>query len=264
MPTETARQRYTRIACEVYASTPGNRSYARNDESDNALGVMAAAYHASGGSLDNDNRKKFGEFLLGLKPHIPSLFQDRPGEPKPMPKPWVDPVTGQPLPPPTDVKGKTLLRKYDPALADHYEAMERDPYGHIQQLHEREAQRAALAKIPYSSEQHETNPFRRNDKTAQAQFFKRDPDLAKFYQAEAKDVEIPLFGRLRNLTIEGRLAKDAATGALVKIAQRIHEDWREQDRIAAQEQRARAEAELKKLEASEDRRPQPRSIAMVG
>jgi hypothetical protein len=261
---ETDRQRFTRIAREVYERIPGHRAYALTDQPASELGVLAAAYHANGGSLDNDNRKKFGEFLLSLKPNIPGLFQDRPGDPKPMPKPWVDPVTGQPLPPPTDLKGKTLLRKYDPALADHYEAMARDPYAHLQSLREREAQRDALAKIPYSSEQHETNPFRRNDKTAQSRFVKRDPDLAKFYAEEAKGVSIPLFGGNRNLTIEGRLAKDAATAALVKIAQRIHEDWREQDRLAAQEQRARAEAELKKLEASEDRRPQPRSIAMVG
>jgi len=34
---------------------------------------------------------------------------------------------------------------------------------------------------------------------------KRDPELAKFYQAKAKPVEIPLFGKNRNLTIAGRL-----------------------------------------------------------
>jgi hypothetical protein len=116
-------------------------------------------------------------------------------------------------------------------------------------LREREAQREALAKIPYSSEQHETNPFRRNDKTAQAQFVKRDPEVAKFYESEAKDVEIPLFGRGRNLTLEDKLTKDPDTFATIKVAQQIFESCREQDRIAAQEQRKQAELALAKLEA---------------
>jgi hypothetical protein len=107
------------------------------------------------------------------------------------------------------------------------------------------------------------NPWRRNDKTAQAQFVKRDPDLAKFYQAEAKDVEIPLFGRNRNLTIEGRLAKDPDTFALVKTAQRIHEQWRAEDKLAAENARKQAEATLRRLE-TETSQPVRPSRAMIG
>jgi hypothetical protein len=39
-------------------------------------------------------------------------------DPKPLPKPWIDPVTNQPLLPPTDLKGKMFLRKYDPRLSE--------------------------------------------------------------------------------------------------------------------------------------------------
>lgn len=74
------------------------------------------------------------------------------------------------------------------------------------------------------------------------------PELVKFYQAEARDIEIPIFGAGRNLTIEGRLAKDADTAALIKIAQKIHEDWRNEDKLAAEQQRAKAELALRKLE----------------
>jgi hypothetical protein len=260
---ETDRGRYTRIGNEVYASTPGNRVYAQSSELPTAIGVLAAAYHANGGSLDNDNRKKFGEVLLRLKPAISGLFKDQPGDAKPLPKPWLNPVTNQPLPPPKTMGEKTLLRKHDPDLATHYEEMERDPYAYIQKLRDAEAKRVMLAAIPYGPAEHKNNVFRGNDQTAIAQFIKRDPELAKYYQGEAKSADIPLFGQNRNLTIEGRLARDPDTWALIKIAQGIHQQWREQDRMAAEEQRKAAELALEKLKES-DAKPVPRSMATIG
>lgn len=76
----------------------------------------------------------------------------------------------------------------------------------------------------------------------------RDPKLAEFYQREAKDVELPLFGKNRNETVVGKLSKDAGTAALVQVAARIHEDWLAQDKAVAQEQRAAAEDALRRLE----------------
>src|SRR5439155_5545951 len=112
----------------------------------------------------------------------------------PLPKPWIDPVTGQAIPPPSDLTGKMLLRKYDPALADHYAAMERDPYRHIQSLRDREAQRQALSAISYGKDEHAVNPFRGTNMKAQNNLIKSmTPDLVEFYKAEAKDIEIPLF-----------------------------------------------------------------------
>lgn len=176
-----------------------------------------------------------------------NLLQKRRSDAKPLPKPWLDPVTQQPIPPPTDLKGRTLLRKYDPELADHYEKMQADPYGYIQKLREDEAMRHALAEISYGEAQHRMNVFRGNNKTAQGEFVRRDPELAKFYEAEAKPVEINLFGKERNLTLEGRLFKDPAVGGLVLLAQRVHQNWREEDRASAERQRLEAEAALKRI-----------------
>jgi hypothetical protein len=81
-------------------------------------------------------------------------------------------------------------------------------------------------------------------------FAKRDPDLAKFYEQEAQSVEIPIFGKNKNKTVAGRLAKDPSTAALVNVAARIHEQWREEDQLAAEQARAAAEATLKRLQAS--------------
>jgi hypothetical protein len=79
---------------------------------------------------------------------------------------------------------------------------------------------------------------------------KRGPDLAKFYQEEAQPIELPLFGKNRNLTVVGKLAKDPSTAGLVKVAARIHENWLAQDKLTAQQQRAAAEETLKRLEAA--------------
>ena len=79
---------------------------------------------------------------------------------------------------------------------------------------------------------------------------KRDPLLAEFYQQEAKDVEIPIFGKNKNMTVAGKLAKDPSTAALVQLAQRIHENCLAEDKLAAQQQRAAAEETLKRLEGA--------------
>jgi hypothetical protein len=159
-------------------------------------------------------------------------------------------VTGQSLPPPTDITGKTLLRKFDPALADHYDAMERDPYGHIQSLREAEAKHKALAAAKYDESMHQVNPWRTGSRLSQDEVVRRGPaELVAFCQREAADVEVPLFGQNRNITILGKVASgDADSYKLIESAQRIHADWREQDKAAAQEQRAKAEATLRQLE----------------
>ena len=113
-----------------------------------------------------------------------------------------------------------------------------------------EVARKSLRDVPYDEKTHAVNVFRTDNQTAQAQFTARDPELARFYQTESRDVSIPIFGKNRNLTIEGRVIKDPDIGALVQVARRIHEDWLEQDRFAAQEQRAAAEAALKRLESA--------------
>jgi hypothetical protein len=105
-----------------------------------------------------------------------------------------------------------------------------------------------MEQIPYGESEHVVNPFRTDDQTSQAIYTKNaSPALVEFCRYEAKPVEIPLFGKNRNVTLEGQLAKDPATFALLKVAQSIHEQWVAEDRAAAQQQRAEAEAALKKL-----------------
>jgi hypothetical protein len=129
--------------------------------------------------------------------------------------------------------------------------LEKHPYATINKLRQAEAQRQAIMEIPYGEKEHQLNPFRGDNKTAHAQFTKRDPELAAFYEREAKDVEVPIFGRAaKNMTIEAKLLKDPATAALVRVAEQIARQWNAEDVATAKEQRAAAELALKKLEGA--------------
>jgi hypothetical protein len=143
-----------------------------------------------------------------------------------------------------------VLAKTDPELLELLDELEVRPYATIKKMHDAEAQREAIMSIPYGEKEHQLNPFRDDNKTAHAQFGKRDPELAKFYEREAKPVEIPLFGRNRNLTVVSQLSKDPSTYALVQVAEQIAENWRAEDVAVAQQQRAAAEQALKKLEGA--------------
>ena len=101
-------------------------------------------------------------------------------------------------------------------------------------MRDAEAARSTLEAIPYGDTEHAVNPFRTDDQTGQAGFIKNAPPaLVEFCRNEARDVEIPLFGKSRNLTIESRLAKDPATFALMKVAQQVRDTWAREDRAAA-------------------------------
>ena len=169
-----------------------------------------------------------------------------------MPKVWRDPVALEPLSNPfrtKDLKAQTVLQQRDPELAAHYKAMAADPYGTLAKMQDETAARVAMEAIPYGESEHAVNPFRTNDFSAQSAFIKNAPaGLVEFCKSEAKDVEVPIFGRNRNLTVEGQLAKDPAMLALMKTAQQIRDTWAREDRLAAQAKREAADAEIKRLE----------------
>src|SRR5262249_19870863 len=137
-----------------------------------------------------------------------NILQSRPNDKKPLPQLWTNPITGQPLSPPKGPDERSLLAKHDPELLHWFDELEKHPYKTVMQHRDAEADRHALASVPYDAETHATNVFRSNNKTAQDAFVKRDPALAAFYRAEAAEVSLPLFGNNRNQTITGKLAKD--------------------------------------------------------
>ena len=256
---EQSRPNLVKFALESYARLKHRRVYALTNDAKNVLAVLAAALlqkRAAENRANSDEpsaREEMAQLITKLANAGVNLLQRRPSDPPPTPKPWIDPVTGNPLPNPfaknaPDLKGQTILTQRDPALAKHLKAMADDPYATIAKLQDEQVERESLGAIPYDEKIHKLNPFLGDNKTAQSEFVKRDPELAKFYSEEAKPVEIPLFGRNKNMTVEARLYKDSQAAAVLKIGTVIAKQWLESDRAAAAEARANAEAELEKLQ----------------
>jgi hypothetical protein len=243
------------FALRVYADTKFNRSYALIPESTAMLSALAAAMAQQRKADGKDKDELYAEgpyqwLLNELSKAGCNILQKRPTDKKPLPKPWVNPVTGQPLPPPKGPDERGILQRTDPDLLDWYDKLEKSPYKTISDHLEREAFRNALSGIPYGPSEHARNPFLGKDQTAIGHLAKRDPELAKFYEEEAKPVEIPLFGKNKSLSIAGRLTKDPLSNAVVTIAETIHQTWMADDKATAQAQRTAAEETLKKLEAA--------------
>jgi hypothetical protein len=115
-----------------------------------------------------------------------------------------------------DLKAESVSSKRESALAEHFKAMAADPYGTLAKMQDEEVERQSLGGIPYDGEIHKLNPFLGNNATTQAEFVRRDPELAKFYKTESVPVTIPIFGAQRNLTVESKLFKDAKAAALAQ------------------------------------------------
>jgi hypothetical protein len=261
MTTETPQQ--LRLAAmkfseEAYGKMRHHRLYATNEQGKVALAALARAMflrRIEEGRSHMDATPTPWEEFFGIVQKLSdagaNVLQKRPGDPKPLPKPWLDPITNEPLPNPwktKNLKGQTILQQRDPDLAAHFQAMAEDDCGTLAKMQDEAAARASLEAIPYGETEHSMNVFRGNDQTAQAQFIKNaGPGLVEFFKNEARDVEVPLFGRNRNLTIESRLAKDARTLALLKVAQQVRETWAREDTRAAQAQRDAANAEIERL-----------------
>jgi hypothetical protein len=179
-----------------------------------------------------------------------NLLQKRPGEAKPLPKLWLNPLSGEALGPPSTPDERAILAKHDPELMALLDELKERPYAVTQRLRDDEAQRQSLMSVVYDEAAHRLNPYRGDNETAKGELMRRDPLLGQFFEQEARDVEMPIFGKNKNLTVAGKLAKDPSVAGLVQLAERIHEGWRQQDKLAAQQQRAAAEETLKRLEGA--------------
>jgi hypothetical protein len=249
------RKKLLSFALQALNKCKNPRSYALNDDSKDALAALAAAVfeqRKAAGRTPMDQPTAQPEMIALIEKVAAAgvnLFQQR-GEEKQLPKLWVNPLTNEPLRMPKTPDERAVLARLDPELLELLDELEVRPYATTRKLREREAYHEALKSIPYGSTEHAVNPFRFKNETDKARFIKNagSPELIEFVKGESLDVSIPIFGRQKNMTIEGRLMKEPATAATVKIAQQIHSSWMSQDRIQATEQRAAAEAQLKKLE----------------
>src|SRR5205814_1058589 len=82
---------------------------------------------------------------------------------KTLPKAWVSPIDGTPLPNPwvtKDLAGQAILRGQHPELADLMEAMAQDPYGTTLRLQKEEQQKRLMRDTNYGVDEHAGNAFR--------------------------------------------------------------------------------------------------------
>jgi len=254
------RQASQNFALRAYEKVKGHRSYALTGAAKNTLAILGTALlqkRKADGRDDMDGtpvaQKEMVDIIQKLNAAGFNLLQRRPGAPKALPTVWRDPVTQEPLPPPRDIKSKSLLAKVDPDLLAHFEAMEADAYGHVQKLREEEAQRQVIEAIVYGPDQHNpiVNPFLGSNETAIGSFTKNaPPELTTFFRYEAQPVALPLFGAERNMTIEGQLSKDPYVSALIELGRVIHRQWNAEDLETAKQQRAAADEQLRRLQGA--------------
>jgi hypothetical protein len=251
----TDRTQFVKLARETYTRLPYNRNYALSDEQAMLLGAFAAAWREHPDhSLYGEGSPNLGEALTELGKNVPTLFQQRPSDPPPTPKPWCDPVTGIPLPNPfakgsEDLRAQTILTQRDPALAAHYKAMADDPYGTLAKMQDEEARRERLKTIKYDSEIHtKMNPWVSGNRKQQDDLTKLSPELAAYYKQESVPVSLP-FGPGANMTERGRVWKNPKLRAIADRADEIAKQWIAQERERLLAARAEAEARLKELVA---------------
>jgi hypothetical protein len=251
------RRKLARFAVEALRKLPHARLYALTAEAKDALACLAAAIKQDreARNLSDDDEPTAQSQMVALLERLAkagvNLQQVRPEvEAKPLPKPWNHPLTGQPLGVPKTPDERAILAKADPLLLDLLDQLEERPYATAFKLREAEAKHKAMAAMPYGETEHLVNPWRTGSGLCQDEVVRHGPpELVAFYQREAADVSVPLFGQTRNITVLGKVARDDPDSyKLIESAQHIHEDWRNQDRLAAEEQRTQAELALKRLE----------------
>jgi hypothetical protein len=256
------RQASENFALKAYGHIKSNRAYALNDESKNTLAILGTALlqkRKAEGRQDMDGspsgQKEMVNLLMKLNDAGVNLCQRRASAPKALPKPWINPITDEPLPPPATLDERALLAKQDPELLQWFDDMAKAPYQRLVAHNAAEAQRKVIEAIEYGPDQHNPvlNPFipdadGKTNLTARSNFEKSvSPELLAFYKWEALPVSIPLFGANRDLTLEGRLSKESDVWAIMELGRSIHRSWAYDDKLAAEAARKAAEETLRKL-----------------
>lgn len=253
MTDTTNRTRFREHAKAAFKKVPNSRHYALDDAALDALAAIASEWQQERASrdlnFDPDALAKF--FGDELAPHVPAMVQRTPGDAPPIPKPWLDQVTGQTAKnpyadDPPDLVSITLLEQADSQLAAHLKRIAGGiTYSYLHELRQGEARRARLAKIQYGAAEHERNPFRKADAiTEQSRLMTDDPELAVVYKAEAEasPLRVPWQPQHRNMTAMAKLSvADPSLGRLTRQAEALLERWTRDELAAARaaEERAR-------------------------
>src|SRR5262249_10156397 len=158
----------------------------------------------------------FDKFLSKLSDAAPEmrLVQPRPSEPLKMPELWINPLSGQPLPPPKGPDERAILAKTDSELLGLLDEMEARPYATVKKLRDAEEKRVRQAAVKYCEAEHRANVFANGaSETEKAKFTRDYPGLVEIYKRETEPIQLP-FGTNKNLTIASKLSRDPRLHAI--------------------------------------------------
>jgi hypothetical protein len=255
MEVKLRREQATKLVADVLPKVKWARYYAADPAVLMALGATVAVWHAKEGKdLTHANVAKF---LERLRPFVPSLFQQRPGEetePIDLEK-YRDPVSKQLPPNPwakdsLNLSEQAWLQEHEPRLAEFLKATGEAglSYSYLARQKSEEQRRAAMRDLEYTEEEHKTNPFRGRNLSLQNGFYQTlGKDVADFYRREATtEIEMPWLGEKPNITLMGRLQREAPDlHSFAKESVTVARGWAENLLTEAKAQRTSAESILR-------------------
>lgn len=242
---------------------PNNRAYAMDDNAKRAgVSIVRATNEAT--DYQRFDTEEFSKLLGIIGPFTNAIQTWKPGPIPPPPKPWPDEVTGltlaNPWADPVDRAGQAILLQRDPALAAHFKAMAENPYGTLARYQDEAKQRALLAALSYTANDHKTNPFRFSNLNDQSIFIASQPryviDVWKF---EAVPVRLPWGSDANsiNRTVQGQILEalnakpwNGVTGDVIIRAAQIDAELAKTQREEAADAAARAQQRANELAAA--------------
>jgi len=236
----------------VYVKNPRNRNYAVTPESRRQLVALYRACRDSSDSTDQAQdlfawaMNQFAEAGVNvLQPlprdelHPPEMERDIFGNP--LPNPFVT----------NDLQGQSILQTRNPRLATLCKQIAESPWKAWADWQDRCTANLKKRGFKYDADTHKTNFYVTGftNETERGRFEREHTDVVEQLKAEAHPVGFPV-GKEFNLTLQSKIARTPKLAALFDGMRRHEQQVITEARMAAQEQRAKAEAELKKLEAA--------------
>lgn len=235
---------------ETLRKIPDCRYWAPSEQEVEGLAVFGASWLEE--RVENGQKyapNEFEKLMEQLVQANPSLRRPKLEEPVQVPKPWLNPITGQPLGLPKTPDEKAVLARRDFTLLKLMEDLEKKPYQTVLRLQEEKERAARLAAIKYGEAEHKTNPFlHETNQSRLAEFVKQDPERAQVFEWEAKTkISLPWLNGSHDPDGMGRLVR----AGLGKYAARASELMRQRAAEQAAVAKAEMEAARQRLEAAQ-------------
>jgi hypothetical protein len=220
-----------------------------------SLSLLGIAWHQDRAENQDKrfNAEEYKAFLAQLVDLVPSLRQQRPEEPPPLPKIWRDEITGEsarnPWSNPPDLDSQGAVMERDPELASWLKkAANGVSYKLLAEQRAQVEARLRRSSIRYSKPEHQTNPWRQDNLQKRADFLKtHGQEAGDYFAKEAEPIKLPWAIGSQNHTATGQIVKQAPH--IAKLVFRSSELYRQRlTAEAASLQRQEEEAQRRRLD----------------